>query len=327
MALIGNRGRKPMSGAMLAPEAVLAGDFPMPGIIGGYGGGTFNIDGTQATPVQRGFDGTSGPDQALPMNAAPNGITPSIIGGSAGNSSPSLFQMPNIDGSAMTFEGVKPSNPKQGAGFFSKNGGWRNVVGGLGDAMQTFGGGKATYAPMMAERRMAQQRQEERALQRETSWQDYVRRKKYDRDNAPPQYFTVGRDRVKFDPTTDQSQVVYDGLEDFDEYAVSMGYEPGTDEYETAVTDYVLRGNGPTALGIDKELDDYRTANDKGYDDYRTRNRLKVRGTPTYGQSNPTPSKSTPRKAPGVTAKNAKGEVISLNSRGQWVDKNGVPVQ
>ena len=139
-----------------------------------------------------------------------------------------------------------------------------------------------------------------------------------------------GRDRVRMNPATGQADVVYNGLEDFDEYAVSMGYEPGTDEYETAVTDYVLRGNGPTALGIDKQLDDYRTNNNQRLDDYRTVNRAKVRAQPTYRDSNPRPAapRTARKAAPAVTATNQKtGETITVNSRGQWVDKNGQVVK
>lgn len=299
MALIGNRGRKPMSGAMMTPEQ-------MQGMTPNYGSAPYGVG--QMAPPQ-----ANGQDARPQFGGGPAGNPPGVL---------SMFQPPSVDGSPMVFDGVEPATPPKRGGFLSKNGGWRDVVGGLGDAMQTFGGGKATYAPLMAERRMAQQRQEEQALQRETSWQDYVRRKKYDRDNAPPEYFTVGRDRVKFDPATDQSQVVYDGPEDFDEYASALGIEPGTDEYESAVLDYVLRGHGPTALGYDKQLDDYRTANDKGYDDYRTRNRLKVRGTPSYRDKNPLPLRTATRKpaAPPVIAVNPKtGEKLMVDSRGNWV--------
>lgn len=307
------RGAAP-AGYPVTPEAVLAGNFPMPGIIGGYGGGTFNLDGTQATPAQRG-DMQPAPMQATVGN--PSGM----IGRSKPQPLPSFFQTPNIDGSPMTFEGVKPSNPKQGAGFFSKNGAWRDVLGALGDSLS----GNPLYQNMKMQR--MQMEREEAKFQQQRNWQIEDRNWKA----SQPDYFTVGRDRLKMNPMTGQTEVVYDGPEDFDEYASALGIEPGTDEYETAVTDYVLRGHGPTALGIDKELDDYRTANDKGYDDYRTRNRVKVRGTPTYRDKNPLPPRQkAPRKpsAPAVTATNPKtGEVITLNSRGQWVNKNGVPVQ
>lgn len=300
------------SGYPMTPDAVLAGGFPMPGVIGGYGGGTFNLDGTQATPAQRG-DMPPEPMQGLATVGNPSGI----IGRSAGN--PSLFQMPNIDGSPMTFEGVKPAKPQGKGGFFRKNGPWLDVLGAIGDGLS----GNPIYQNAKMQRIQMEQQHGNRLQDRQ--WQIEDRNWKA----SQPDYFTSGRDRVKLNPLTGQTEVVYDGPEDFDEYATALGMEPGSDEYESAVLDYVLRGHGPTALGYDKQLDDFRTENDKGYDDYRTRNRLKVRQTPTYRDNNPLPPRTTrKRAAPAVTAKNPKtGETISLNSRGQWVDKNGRPVQ
>lgn len=297
------RGAAP-AGVPVTPQAVLAGGFPMPGIIGGFGGGTFNLDGTQATPVQR------GDMQPEPMQAGnPSGI----IGRPAPQPLPSLFKMPNIDGSPMTFEGVKPAKPQgNGNGFFSKNGAWRDVLGAIGDGLS----GNPIYQNSKMQRMQMEQQHSNRLQDRQ--WQIEDRNWKA----SQPDYFTSGRDRVRLNPLTGESQVVYDGPEDFDEYATAFGLQPGTDEYESAVMDYILRGHGPTALGYDKALDDHRTANDKGYDDYRTRNRLKVRGSPSYRDNNPLPPRSAPRKssAPPIIAVNPKtGEKRTLDSRGNWV--------
>ena len=284
------------------PQAVLAGGFPMPGIIGGFGGGTFNLDGTQATPAQRG-------DMPPEPMQAPVGNQSGIIGRQA--PLPSLFKMPNIDGSPMTFEGVKPAKPQGKGGFFRKNGPWVDVLGAIGDSLS----GNPIYQNAKMQRMQMEQQHSNRLQDRQ--WQIEDR----DWKASQPDYFTSGRDRVKLNPLTGETQVIYDGPEDFDEYATAMGLQPGTDEYESAVLDYVLRGHGPTALGYDKALDDYRTANDKGYDDYRTRNRLKVRGSPSYRDNNPLPPR-TARKpsAPPVIAINPKtGEKLMVDSRGNWV--------
>ena len=162
--------------------------------------------------------------------------------------------------------------------------------------------------------RLRAQREKQMQLDREDEWKFRERDWQVeDRDakNNMPQYFMSGRDRVMFDPSSGNSETVFDGPEDFEKYAQTMGYEPGSDDYEQAVTDYVLRGHGPTALGYDKDLDDYKT-----------RNRVKVRSLPTYQQANPRPRiPAPPRKAaPAVTATNPKtGETVRLNSRGQWV--------
>ena len=252
-------------------------------------------------------------DPAMP---APVGNQSGVIGG---NQSPSLFQMPNIDGSPMTFEGVKPAKPQGKGGFFRKNGPWVDVLGAIGDSLS----GNPIYHNAKMQRMQMEQQHAKQIQDRQ--WQIEDRNWKA----SQPEYFNSGRDRVKLNPMTGESQVVYDGPEDFDEYATALGMEPGSDDYESAVLDYVLRGRGPTALGYDKALDDHRTANDKGYDDYQTRNRLKVRGSPSYRDNNPLPPRSGRKPAaPAVKATNPKtGETVTLNSRGQWVDKNGRPVQ
>lgn len=234
------------------------------------------------------------------------------------------YPAPSIDGSPMVFDSVEPSEPDAPKRNTLKDIaallgpallGFNNPAAGL-QAAEMIGRGKRDEAE-----RQRLQREKQQQWQREDDWK-YLERdwQVEDRDAKAktPQYFMSGRDRVMFDPSTGNSETVYDGIDDFDNYAQSLGLEPGTDEYETAVTDYVLRGHGPTALGYDKALDDYKTGN-----------RQRVRGTPTYRDKNPLPPRSARKPAaPAVTARNPKtGETISLNSRGQWVDKNGRPVQ
>ena len=316
MGIFTSKARTPVSANLFQPGRDTSGGFGLPGIINGYGGGTFDMDGQQVTAPQRGT-----------MPQSPNPLRP-------GN--PSAFQQPAIDGGAMTFDGVTPVNPENGgdAGRRDDPPGYRpftktqRIVGIIGDALAGFAGQPPQFAPMMQQRRKDEQqfRYAGQQRQQQREWQVEDRNFKANQ----PEYFMSGRDRVRLNPSTGQADVVYDGLEDFDEYAVSMGYEPGTDEYETAVTDYVLRGNGPTALGIDKQLDDYRTKNNQRLDDYRTVNRAKVRAQPTYRDSNPRPAapRTSRKAAPAVTATNAKtGETITVNSRGQWVDKNGQVVK
>lgn len=305
------------SGYPMTPDAVLAGGLPMPGIIGGYGGGTFNIDGQQVPAPQRGT-----------MPQSPNALRPGTL---------STYQPPSIDGSAMAFDGIVPANPadRPEASSVSRDNLFaprpftktERIVGIIGDALAGFAGQPPQFAPMMQQRQRDEQqfRYAGQQRQQQRDWQAEDRNWKANQ----PDYFTSGRDRVKLNPLTGETQVVYDGPEDFDDYATALGMEPGSDEYESAVLDYVLRGHGPTALGYDKQLDDYRTANDKGYDDYQTRNRLKVRGSPSYRDNNPLPPRSGRKPAaPAVKATNPKtGETVILNSRGQWVDKNGRPVK
>lgn len=90
--------------------------IPMPGAISGYGGGTFNIDGSPATPV-------GGLSDLLQQQAV----------------QPLQQQLPQ----------VTPPKP----GTFDKGGnGWK-ILGLIGDALQVTGGGQATYAPAVAHER------------------------------------------------------------------------------------------------------------------------------------------------------------------------------
>src|SRR5690606_10583403 len=89
-------------------------------------------------------------------------------------------------------------------------------------------------------------------------------------------YFTAGNDRVAYNPTTGQSDVLYHGNQPFEDYASALGLKQGTPEYTNALQDYVLRGNGPTAYGYDVGLE-----ND------RQQHRLQLRSTPTYAQTHP----------------------------------------
>src|SRR3546814_15183576 len=66
-------------------------------------------------------------------------------------------------------------------------------------------------------------------------------------EQAKPQFFMSGEERVSYNPVSGESQTLYDAPEDFQLYADQMGFEPGTDEYNDAMADYVLRTSGPTA--------------------------------------------------------------------------------
>src|SRR3546814_18816237 len=70
-----------------------------------------------------------------------------------------------------------------------------------------------------------------------------------------------GEDRVSYNPVSGESQTLYDAPEDFQLYADQMGFEPGTDEYNDAMADYVLRTSGPTAQTGRQYLENLRQQN------------------------------------------------------------------
>ena len=106
-------------------------------------------------------------------------------------------------------------------------------------------------------------------------------------EQAKPQFFMSGEDRVSYNPVSGESQTLYDAPEDFQLYADQMGFEPGTDEYNDAMADYVLRTSGPTAQTGRQYLENLRQQNRLAVEGERQKNRLQLRSTPTYSQANP----------------------------------------
>ncbi|MDP1026278.1 hypothetical protein Q5H91_03565 [Sphingomonas sp. KR1UV-12] len=169
----------------------------------------------------------------------------------------------------------------QQPGFFARNGGLSGVLGTLSDAFS--GSSKYRDRAMLAQQQQQQRADQIVALRRQQDqrWQDRQWQIE-DRDarmNAP-QYFNTGNDRVRFDPATGRAEVVYDGPEDYEAYASSLGLSPDDPSYEAAIKDYVLRANGPTALSGRQQLEGARQDN-----------RVALRNTPTYAQSHPAPSR------------------------------------
>lgn len=167
------------------------------------------------------------------------------------------------------------------ASTFGQGGVGRAILGSLGDAVLQANHMQPVYGPAV----QRQQEQARRAREQQALWgrQDAQRVQDRqwqveDRDaklNAP-QYFMAGRDRVMFDPMTGESSVVYDGAEAYQDYASSLGYEPGTPDYSAAVRDYVLKSNGPTAVAGRMSLEGARQDN-----------RVALRTMPTYAQAHP----------------------------------------
>lgn len=182
-------------------------------------------------------------------------------------------------------------------GFFDSNGGWRGVVGTIGDALLGMTIGQMPYHQGQVRQRndalmRAQIAREDQRRQEDRTW--HVE----DRDAAlnKPEYFMSGRDRVKFDPTSGQSAVVYDGPEDYQTYAQTLGLNPDTPDYAGAVQDYVLKGNGPTSQAARQALDSQRNMQ-----------RIALRGMPTYAQTHQRPRSGgggggAPRSASAVIA-------------------------
>lgn len=270
-----------------------ANPLSLPGIITGYGGGTFNPDGTMATPAVP-LDQQSNA-VAMPVNSVPapklgmfgsrgRYTFPDDISNQARWEETPLVanpvdEPPQMFGQQFLQQPMDVHVPKPG--FFAKDGAWKgvlaDVLGTLGDSIATANGGQATYLPnkLRVQQQQAEWKHRQAEREQDRAWQVDDRDHK---DNLP-QYFMSGKDRIAFDPKTGETQTVFDAPTDFQEYADLLGLVPGSDEYNSAMEDYVLRSNGPTAQLGRANLEDIRQGN-----------RLKLRQTPTYANLHPRPT-------------------------------------
>lgn len=171
----------------------------------------------------------------------------------------------------------------------------------------------AERAAMEAQQRLFERQDSQRQEDRRWDMEDTQRKA-----NAP-QYFMSGKDRVQYDPATGQANVLYDGPEQFEDYAKALGFEPGTPDYVKAVQDAMLKSSGPTAYGYDKELDDYRTAND-----------IQRKGSPTFLQANPRPAAPRRGSAPRTSKPRSSSKRPTATGPGgkriEWNGSAWVPV-
>lgn len=142
--------------------------------------------------------------------------------------------------------------------------------------------------------------------------------------------FTIGRKRLRFEPDTGETETLYEGDSDAEEYAGSLGLVPGTEEHKSAMKDYILRGNGPTAMDYDRELDDHRTDNRSRIERERQANRRALRETPAYRDLHPPEPKAASESRPRPLRKSQAGRPAAVSPNGDRVEWNGkawVPVR
>lgn len=200
---------------------------------------------------------------------------------------------------------------------------WQRIVGAIADTLT----GSPLLTETFARQDQARAQRMQQAQAQIMDWQhgDYTAQREADlRASAP---FTVGRDRVQFDPATGSSSVVYDGPEDFQLYAQDLGFEPGSEDYFQAVEDYVLRSGGPSAHGRDLELDDRRTSNDSRLESLRYGNRVGLEG---LRQRNRVSLRQTPPARTGGEARGRTARPTATDGSGNKMEWNGsawVPVR
>lgn len=222
--------------------------------------------------------------------------------------------------SALSFRG--------GKGDGSKGIDWRMIAGIVGDGLSGMVGGQPLYAMSMMKQR--QQRAEHQARMEQMQEEARLRM-------SQPDYATINNRRVRIDPVTGQSQVLYQAPQEFEDYAATLGAEPGTPEYDRLVQDYVLRGSGPTATDNYNLREEWRQDNRLELEGERQGNREALLGqrqagqralkaTPTYRQANPVPPRSGGRSSgraggirEGQTATNPQTGAKVVYRDGKWI--------
>lgn len=263
---------------------------PMPGAIVGYGGGTFDLDGRQVTSGRSGehawpVQGPRGDNEVARAATFPDPSPPDLQPMNApGGNDPTPLQQTRPDYRTMIEEALGPRPELHGARK------WAAI---LGPALMAASGNQAGANAMI--QHLAEPGRDWDARNRQARLLGVQWQREEDREAAKrnePQFFSGNEDRIRFDPITGKSTRVYDAPQDFEDYARAQGLEPGTDGYFTAVEDYVLRGNGPTAFQYDKDLEAVRQAGRISQEAARQANRL---GVIDYRNANPPPAR--PRAA------------------------------
>ena len=308
-----NMAVRPSRGGMLAN--IIGGMPPLPGLISGYGGGTWNTDGSVATLPDRMGEGASpkriehppiDPDRMIgdrgpPISptAAPTGLPPANAPGD------------RPDYAALLRQSLGPRPELHGL---------RKVASILGPALMAASGNQAGANQMIETLRAPQ---DEYDRQSRTLGMEAVKWRRDDdlaeQKRNEPRFFSGREDQVRYDPTSGTSERVYDAPQDFEDYADISGHEPGTPEYFNAVEDYVLRGKGPSAFKQDRDLEVMKNAQRITLEAERQRNRSALRGLPTYRDTHPAPARATaPRSKARPTATGPNGQRMEFDGTA-WV--------
>lgn len=97
-----------------------------------------------------------------------------------------------------------------------------------------------------------------------------------------PRFIENGVDTIQVDPMGGfDPRTVYQGMTDGEQYGRALGREPGSPDWNRALEDEQLGGDGPTAFDRDQQLEGLRHSN-----------RVNLRSMPTYAQANPRPPSS-----------------------------------
>jgi hypothetical protein len=204
--------------------------------------------------------------------------------------------------------------------FFDKTGTGTKLVQLLGDLSTQWGAAQGqpwALQQLQTQQRNAEAEREQVIWSRRHDLQRSEALEDAERTRNAPRYFSGREDQLSFDPSTGKVATIYDAPTDAESYAKSLGFDAGSPEYRGALTDYVLKANGPTAEAARESLLGQRQQGSTNLEALRQRNRIALKRTPSgngHGHSGPTIG-SLPRTTGNVyapiLAKVARGEALS----------------
>jgi len=264
-------------------------------------------------------------DTTQPLQAAPLLPAPAMRAGMLGSPNRPLGMFGNAASLPMSEKIANGATlPMDANGKGKKGFDWRMVAGIVGDALLGLNGQQPLYAMTRIKENQAMADHQRRLAEQQQEWQYR---------NSQPDYATVGNRRFAYNPATGESQTLYVAPSEAQDYAAALGAEPGTQEYETLMADYVLRHSGPTATANAMQEEDNRQTNRIGLEGVRQQNRIGIEGvrqgnrmslrrTPTYRDTHPRPSGAGRgvKIVPGETVIVGPGGKRQVVRGGKWVD-------
>ncbi|MFD1610852.1 hypothetical protein ACFSCW_03445 [Sphingomonas tabacisoli] len=256
------------------------------------------------------YPGPASPNSDLPFTNAPELFQPRTVNGMMGR----VATGPALDIPSNMFAAhIKPH-------FFDKEGTGTKIIQGLGELGLAFSASQGDPWALSQLRQRAQAAQDQReeviwsrrhALKRQETLDDEKRKQ------LAPRYFSGKEDQLSYDPSTGKVTTIYDAPSDAEGYARTLGYQPGTQEWRNAVTDYTLKAYGPTAAGVRSDLLDQRLEGQVNLEGVRQGNRVALRGMPTYAQTHPRPSAHSGTQGPPRTTGNVYAPILAKMARGE----------
>lgn len=168
---------------------------------------------------------------------------------------------------------------------------------------------------------------QEKRLREQFDWQR-------ERDTQPT-YRTVNGQVISIPFGGGDPSVLYQAPEDFEIYADSLGLTPGSQEYQDAMRDFVLRSSGPTALDNRTAYENVRQGNRVTLEGIRQQNRTALTDQRERNFRGRPPRPTGPGSRGGSTGNTRRtvrdrtGRSIEVEVRnGQWVNvATGQPLQ